>query len=152
MSIKQGLVIIDMQYNFHRSYNATIIAECVKEVKRAKRLKLPIFIVEYVDCGYTEQEITDAVGKYKNCHFVTKYDDSGALELKELFEEENYCFNSLRVCGVNSDCCVAETVCGINYYYPKMKIYLNNKASGTFSYHHTFGIAEKLKNVKKILV
>ena len=158
--INQGLVIVDMQYDFAQSFNSRIINECVKEIRRAKSLRLPIFIVEYVDCGSTVEEIMDAVNGYKKTYAIEKVDDDGSKDLQQEFCRNNFSFNSLRVCGVNSWICVAETVCGLNKIYPKMKIYLNNKACGSFgdsqekkySKKVDFGCASGLKNVKRIMV
>lgn len=158
--INQGLVIIDMQYEFKESFNNRIINECVREIRRAKKLKLPIFIVEYLNCGLTVKDILDEIKSYKKVYFVEKDDDDGSGVLRDYFCKNHYLFNSLRICGVNSCCCVAETVWGLNEKYPKMLIYLNNKACGTFGYarkkkyvkHLDFGCAEGLKNVKRIMV
>ena len=158
--INQGLVIVDMQYEFKESFNKRIINECIREIRRAKRLKLPIFIVEYVGCDSTVEEIMDAVNGYKKTYAIEKIDDDGSKDLQQEFCRNNFSFNSLRVCGVNSCCCVAETVWGLNEIYPKMKIYLNNKACGTFGHSIRkkyskkldFGCAEGLKNVKRIMV
>lgn len=158
--IHQGLVIIDMQYDFKESFNKRIINECIREIRRAKRLKLPIFIVEYVGCDETVEEIMQAVNGYKKAFFIEKGDDDGSDVLSDFFWENNYYFNSLRICGVNACCCVAETVWGLNEKYPKLRIYLNNKACGTFGHAKRvkyrerlyFGCAEGLKNVKRIMV
>ena len=158
--MKQALIVIDMQTHFCESYNDRIVRECINEIRRAKRLNLPIFLVEYVGCGQTDSRLKQEANGHKLLHRVTKYDDDGSYEIEKRFKLKKYAFNSVRVCGVNAPYCVAETVEGLQRRLPNMKVYINNRACGTvgdsrrpkYRSNLEYSGVDKFKNVRRIKV
>jgi len=118
-----SLVIIDMQPDFDASYSDDIRGPVLREIAQAIKNDRPILIVEY-DYPYyrnigkkrtrTLWYIQNALRGYHNRHLVLKENDDGSREvvvkLKELGAGKN-----VRVFGVNTDCCVAETAENLVY-------------------------------------
>lgn len=123
---KYTLLIIDMQSNFDAANNPNTILSVLKEIKAAKDNGCGIMIVEYrndpaiEDPKYrlkdqfkdTHSEIMDEIKDYERSAVINKYECNGAFYIKEFLLEADCDFNidSFRVCGVNTDACVASTV------------------------------------------
>jgi len=120
---KTVLVIVDMQYDFSASSNQRTISEIMRQIDLAKRRKSPIVFLEYKHEGETIEELMDyALEDYEEVYQIEKEDDDGSLELCWGFAEFDLPFTHLRICGINTDACVADTVRGLIRDYPEVKV------------------------------
>jgi nicotinamidase-related amidase len=128
-------VIIDMQAAFAASSNPNCVIAVAREMIQAMREKAPILIVEYKGSGPTHQGFLDLVKDYPYAARIRKESDGGAREVIRAMKRRGFNTKYLRICGVNTDCCVEETVRGLaqNPLLEKSKIELVKSACNTTS-------------------
>lgn len=102
------LVVIDVQSGFQTAKRAR--AQVVKEVKRARKNKNPIVIVEYESWGDTFPSVAKAIDDYKKVVYVRKNQNDGGEKVLEAIEEKGWSTRAIRFCGVNRCYCVKQTV------------------------------------------
>jgi len=112
------LVIIDMQPYWAAACNNKLLINNIKyEIKRAINLNNHIMFVRFISNGSITRSLTYATSGYSNVSIVNKDDmDGGDLVLARLKDVGR---THLRVCGVNTDQCVFETVLTVADSYPK---------------------------------
>ncbi len=132
------LIVIDMQANFPAANDGRTVHFVLEEIAIAKHNKCGIIVLEFRDhpevddCKSrllgknpymdTHSEILDELRGYDRVAIVHKYECSGAFELRNFLLEPECCdFNidAFRVCGVNTDACVACTVNDMAEYFPE---------------------------------
>jgi nicotinamidase-related amidase len=149
-----ALVVVDMQDYFlgnmvhdggGQGRLDRLLDNVVDEVFKARKNRLPIFMLEYAGLDYegdgysaviTNERILDAVSGYSRKYFIPKSDDGGAEELMDVMEGSGSTIRNsspsrkwykygdkmtLRVCGVNLDACLLATVSPL-VLYPRMKV------------------------------
>lgn len=87
---------------------------------------------------------------YDRVFITRKGDDNGSHEVRKTIKDNKLPSRRVRVCGVNTDCCVLETVCGLNRSMKQTKIEIIPKACNSFDRHcHKSGLdfMGKLANV-----
>jgi len=99
------LVIIDAQ-EFWR----TSVALCVDEIVKEKKNKYGIIVVKYKDRGDLHPAIESELKDYKKKTTTTKNMANGGDKVIKAARRKRFTLASLRVCGVFTDCCVAQTV------------------------------------------
>lgn len=111
----QVLVVIDMQDKFRASNDQQTIYFVKQEILRAKQLGMAVIIVEFDphEMGSTHREITDLLEGYDRAVTITKTANDGSEEIIEACLDNGFWMEDFRVCGVNSDACVLETVTGL---------------------------------------
>lgn len=107
---KEALLIIDMQARFDTAYDETTIKNCIRAIKKAIKAKVPIIVLEYNNCGRTLPELTEYLDEYADTFYKIKYTNNGGNEVIQCLEENKLGIKTLKVCGVNINACVAETV------------------------------------------
>ena len=111
------LVVVDMQPDFTASQNRRTIAAVKEEVRGARTRNEEIIIVEYVNCEPTDSRITDLTKDYEKVKTVVKIDNDGSEEILKILKEsaidQEGIVPHLRICGVNTNACVRETVKGL---------------------------------------
>ena len=138
------LVVIDMQKRFLKMIEDSkeIERKCLRLINNAAKVKSPILFVEYKECGKTistllkeAKSLTDKVYRV-----IKSYDDGG--------EEILYALNKyklpehIKVCGVNTDACVAASVEGYlsaSFYNIKKQrpsVHVITKACGSSICHN----------------
>lgn len=127
------LIVVDMQTIFKASNRPEVRAECGNLVKQAVIDGMIIVFLEYIDNGRTKIPLRRIVRGYDKAYFVEKEDNDGSNELAELFWGMDIP-NNFKVCGVNTDMCVFETVQGMASWDRKPKIEVVCKACATHSY------------------
>ncbi len=109
---------------FPSARNSLTIKNIIREINKANKEQASIIFVEYGDqdnCPYSPTddllketcEKLNGTGKY-NYHFVTKYHDDGSEQIIDLIDRLNLPQEFIKVCGVNTDACVARTVEGLD--------------------------------------
>lgn len=111
-----SLVVIDMQDYFLKNVlqkHDDIIQKCKAEIIKAINDKAQIIFLEYDGYGETISELKEIVTDhcYDKLLQVTKADDDGGDELLNALIKFNLPIH-IKVCGVNTDCCVYDTVSG----------------------------------------
>lgn len=168
MDQNTALVIIDMQkFFYHRGLNSWYIEkEFIKQswidaikhineqIRQAKKLKIPILVVEYdsaasddEDDWKTDGRIRRVIGKYPHVKYVKKSRDDGSGEIKETLDNSEWVVNKFCICGVNRMACVAETTKGLSKKYENAEIHLVEKAITDEGGMRGWAGADKLPNV-----
>ena len=111
MTNRYTLVIIDMQWEF-RGTAERALGGVIKAIRNAKKNCSSIMVVEYANSGHTLGEVAQVLKNYPKVYTVRKSSDDGSAEVKHALLKHKLSKN-LRVCGVNLNCCVAETVDGL---------------------------------------
>lgn len=113
----QVLVVIDMQEGFCASRDQRTVYFVKQEILRAKKAGMAIIIVEFDPeadkMGNTHSEITDLLNGYDRTATVSKSANDGSEEVIEACLDNGFWMEDFRICGVNSDACVLETVTGL---------------------------------------
>lgn len=111
----RALVIIDMQRGFGNANAQITINNIIKQIKRAKKFKDDIFVVEYLphrEYEATRPEIMEAIGDYAHIK-IYKYVDNGAKEILAACKSHKNRPDIFRLCGVNTNACVQSTLIGL---------------------------------------
>lgn len=143
------LAIIDLQEGFYPN-NRRHLLEVKGEVEEAKRAKTPIMLVEMMKCGDSIPFITKLVDRYPNLIKVKKRDTGGGREMIAAMKNLSIDPLTIRVCGLYTNCCIADTV-GELARKKRWMIEIAEKACiGTTRSMHSLGIKELLqyKNVR----
>ena len=105
------LVIVDMQPKFQSSQKEELIENVKKQITVANLNNWPIILLEFGGFGPTDQRILDALSTIEY-YKKTKDNDDGSEEVNETIEEFGLP-RTVRLCGVNTNCCVYETYRGL---------------------------------------
>lgn len=108
------LLIIDMQEGFPTAGETLTIATLLEELRFAAAYEEPVLSLTYQGFGKLVPALENSLSHYgsrlKLYSVVKVGTDSGAAEVLELLESENLTPERIRVCGVNINFCVKETV------------------------------------------
>lgn len=154
------LVIIDMQEEFEAASHDHTLNEIEKQIGRARLYDWPVLLVEYrnrygAKHQRTVTRLRDLLKGYRKCHQVIKDDDDGSVEVMAAALTHKVDLDTVRFCGVNSDCCVADTVKGLLDYLPQMQVELVRKGCNSEDGYgrvpsHLRSIKRRRKNVRII--
>lgn len=109
------LVVVDMQPEFDAACCPDVIVGVAREIMEAKRKKWPVVFLEYLpkeNIGETHYGLLSLLKGYSRKARIGKTDDDGSYEALRAIRRRKFPEKTLRVCGVNTDCCVASTVLG----------------------------------------
>lgn len=112
------LVVVDMQPMFSASSDPATLRAVEAEVQRAVAGGFPVVILEYALCGNTYPSLLQFLDGYPKLVIKIKHDDCGSREVTEACREHNWGMQVFRICGVNTDCCVHDTVEGLVFAVP----------------------------------
>ncbi len=106
------LCIIDMQpIGFS---NSTLIIENVLHlVKEAVKKKAFIIIAQYKGSGKTHINIINEIQNYPYKEYIWHNKNNKSKPIQEALVNRNILVRELKVCGVNTEYCVAETIHGL---------------------------------------
>src|SRR5574339_388350 len=107
------LVVVDMQSSFEAANSRRVRENCKREIKRAMDNGAAIIFVEYVGQGPTIPSLVKPTDDYPRTFITRKDDDDGSREVAKVIRDNNLPGKRIKVCGVNTDCCVLETVSGL---------------------------------------
>ena len=122
------LVIVDMQPVFTASTNPNTVIAVTHEIVTAIQKRHAIMIVEYASSGRTHSGFDLLLKGYPHKARISKWGDDGSREVVRALDRREFPKNNLRVCGVNADCCVFETVIGLLSRLRNSKIEVVKKA------------------------
>ncbi len=143
---EKALVVIDMQEKFISQFDPPcwrddLIEKIIEEINRAKTKNRPILIVEYWDDLYyihyqksqmiTNTRIMESVAGYPRTYVVKKNKDDGASAIKAMLDKLNLSVDKFSVCGLNTQCCVLETVVSLAKIPGVEKIDILTEACGS---------------------
>lgn len=124
-AVETILVVIDMQPGYPAALDAVTQWFVKQEIQKQLEQNLPVILVEFDahEMGETLQPLRDLLAGYKRLKVVSKSQNDGSKEVIAACRilSGNNSF-SLRVCGVNSDACVLETVQGLSEKLPLTSI------------------------------
>jgi nicotinamidase-related amidase len=140
--VSYTLVVVDMQPNFNAAMGKRVRANVLREIKQAIEDHAGIIFLEYWASGHTHDELLKAVESinYKHYNVLTKHTDDGSKEVWMQINEPGYSKSHIKVCGVNTDCCVYSTVCGLTGRLPRTMIEVIEDACAS-DWNHTAGIS-----------
>ncbi len=128
----EALIIIDMQKGFWSAKRCKrTINACVNQIHRARRLSMPIYIVEFRGYQDTIQPLLDAVEGYDKFSFVFKEYNDGSQELANMFAQDSFKPSKMYICGVNIEACVLNTVEGLMDIFPCAEYHVIKPACNT---------------------
>lgn len=118
------LVVMDMQPGFKAAQDAITQYFVKQEVTRAREEGRPIIIVEYDphEMGHTYESITSLIEGYDQADTITKSGDDGSAEILKCCSDKGFSTLSFRMCGVNSDACLLESIQGLAEKLPGCRI------------------------------
>lgn len=103
------LCIIDMQTEFWASASKPVVRNVLREIDSAKYNGWTIFVVEFMGYGRTRTKILSALKDYCNTYLVEKIRCDGAGDISRVALSVDIEVSGMRICGVNTDQCVAHT-------------------------------------------
>lgn len=98
-----------MQYDFKAALSIPTLNNVLREIEKAKQDGQFIYVLEYLYFGKTLDEIQEALKGYHNTHTQIKGGCSGSDHIKKTLQISNHTPKILKLCGVNTDQCVAAT-------------------------------------------
>ena len=141
------LIVIDMQPKFDSSQKESTIKNCRTLLRQAQKDKAGILLVEYIDYGETDNRLQNMIRDYSLTKTITKISNDGSVEIRKAIKKYNYPSKLLKVCGVNTDYCVYESVVGLTKNMPRATIEVIGKACNS-TWTHKRGLA-MLKELSK---
>lgn len=144
------LVVVDMQTSFEAARYASVIRNCKREISKAVRDRAPIIFLEYSGREGTNSALLSLTKNYNNVFIGVKSADDGSLQVSNIISDNNLPKTNFKVCGVNTDYCVYDTVDGLNYRFKNAKINVIGDACGS-NYNHNLGM-QKIKNIANVTV
>ena len=133
------LVVVDMQPDFPASNNPATLRAVEREVRKAIKHRLPVVVLEIPyfspldEDGLkpTHRSIMRLLTGYDHYRVVQKRWSDGSSHVILTCEDSKYMKHRFRICGVNTDACVLETVLGLAKRLPKCKIRVIKNACNT---------------------
>jgi nicotinamidase-related amidase len=142
------LVVVDMQPHFNAANGRRIIKNCKRELNKAMSVHAAIVFVEYFGSFPTVKELTNVTKHYHRVYTTYKHVDDGSEQVEQLISDWHLAAKKVRVCGVNTDCCVWATVNGLTSRLPRSTIEVVADACDS-DYNHAVGLdrMSKMENV-----
>jgi len=142
-----SLIIIDIQPEFKSAITKVVKTTCQEEIQKAMNKRASVLFVEYYKCGRTLRSLTQMTQNYDKKYFIVKDDDDGSCEINTVIKHNRFPCKQIRVCGVNTDACVEQTVLSLASTNPNSKIEV--VATGCFSEDGTVGHKSGLRCMAK---
>lgn len=124
------LVVVDMQECFEAACYPSVIIGVTQEIVLARQKRSPIILLEYEGCGKSHEGFSSLLRNYPWKARIRKGDDDGSNEIIRVIRRRGFNNSTLRLCGVNSDCCVYATVEGLLKRLEDTKIEVVKEACG----------------------
>ena len=124
------LCIIDMQpFGF---YNSNFIIENVLNlVREAIANKAFIVIAQFKGCGETHINIINEIHEYPYKEYIWHNKNDKSKPIQEVLKNHNIFVRQIKICGVNTEYCVKDTVHGLSKkFHIPIKV-IENACNGT---------------------
>ncbi len=145
------LIVVDMQLEFKASRDQQTQDAVANEIKKAIAHQEAIIFLQYADSkSATYQSLLALVEGYRFCTIREKETDGGAAEVFEACMDEGYWPENFRICGVNADGCIFETVVGLRAKLRNSRIEVLRAACHTDSGYANW--PKKFANLKNVAV
>jgi nicotinamidase-related amidase len=127
------LVVVDMQPGFTSACRKRVRINCLREVRKAYEAGAFIIFLELDGYQSTFFDLLSAA----EGHFIIldKFSDDGSKEVEREVRRNKRSTN-FKVCGINTDCCVASTVRGLTARFPMSTIEVIADACDSDHQHH----------------
>lgn len=116
-SAKDPLVVIDIQPSFLRDLKedrSKYLTRVLHVVHKAKSEQRPVLCVYYEAQGEVQDSLRQLLKGYDLYASVGKWIDDGSVNVIKALQKKGWGKRkSVILCGINLDCCVAETVAGL---------------------------------------
>ena len=106
------LCIIDMQPKGFNNSNS-IIENVMNLIRRAILDKAFIVIAQFKNCGETHDHIIAKLNTYPFKEYLWHNKNDKSKPIKEILIERSILVRQLKVCGVNTEYCIKDTVNGL---------------------------------------
>lgn len=144
------LVVVDMQSTFRAALRDRVRKNCLREIKQAVLDNVGIIFLEYYGQDPTLPELIEPTSSYKKALIETKRGDDGSEEAAKQMRSNKFDTKTIKVVGVNTDCCVASTVRGLTGEFPNATIDVIADACDS-DWNHINGI-ERIKGYANVKV
>lgn len=144
------LVVIDMQSYFTSAHNRKTLKSVKSLISQAMKDRQPIILVEYSDCGSSMPSLYRLTEHYSYLYVIRKQQDDGSAEISRLIRGMKLPATNIKVCGVNTDCCVYESVMGLKRRMRNTNFEIVENACWS-TYDHN-GAINEFKNTKNVMV
>jgi nicotinamidase-related amidase len=121
------LCIIDMQ-PFGFSNSKLIIENVVQLVRAAMLAKAFIVIAHFRGCGDTHVNIMNELEAYSYKEYVWHNKNDKSKLIQQILQSRKILVRQIKVCGVNTEYCVKDTVHGLAKRFPVIPIQVIEKA------------------------
>ena len=139
-----------MQPYFQAATNKRVIANCKRELLLAMKKRAGIIFVQYYSCGETNKSLLKLTAEYDRSYAVSKSADDGSAEIHDAIIDYRLSALRLKICGVNTDCCVSETVRGLTARMPRATIEVISDACHSDYDHH--GGLKRMKGFENVSI
>jgi len=116
-SAKDPLIVIDIQPSFLQDLGEDrrkYLTRVLRAVQKAKNEYRPVLCVYYEGQGVVQSTLRQLLKDYDLYSSVGKFIDDGSTNVIKALQKKGWGKRkSLILCGINLDCCVAETVAGL---------------------------------------
>lgn len=126
------LVVVDMQPGFNSAHGKRVRQNCLREIRKAVEDDAYIIFLEFSGYESTHPELMENL--HKRVAVLEKSDDDGSKEVEKEIRR-NKLPTHFKVCGINTDCCVAATVRGLTARFPMSRIEVVADACDSDWYH-----------------
>lgn len=142
------LVVVDMQADFRAANGERVVKNCQREINQAVQDGAGIIFLEYSGYEATKKELYDLVDGYARAWTAIKYHDDGSEEAASLIRTHKLDKVNIKVCGVNTDCCVKSTVSGLTSRLPNPTInVIADACDSDWNHVHGLDVLMKMDNV-----
>jgi nicotinamidase-related amidase len=133
------LVVVDMQPDFPAATDVRTIAAVARQVKLARENHCAVVFLEvsYLsrfdmeEFKPTHRELINLVRGYDRYSIAEKLYSDGSWAVQDSCKRRDFAVHHLRVCGVNTDVCVQQTVSGLAKSLPNSQIDVVQDACNT---------------------
>jgi nicotinamidase-related amidase len=121
------LCIIDIQPRGFGNANF-IVGEILKVIQEAIQDKAFIIIAQFYRCGETHEEIRSLLADYAYKEYFWHKKNDKSKPFQEIINKRGIFIREIKVCGINTEYCVKDTVHGLSRKFHSKSIKVIEKA------------------------
>jgi len=124
-----GLIVMDMQTGFLSAQNPGLITRVNGLICESMNANQIILLVHYIGQGHTLSSIRKQVKHYEHVYYVWSFSDD---KCKDILVDHGH-VKEWKICGVNIDVCIFQTIDGFHNWAPDTHICLVPDACGAYN-------------------